>query len=154
MIATRPEERRRPEKSGTTSVREEVAELISLDLEVGAVLVVGIGEKGNPLDDLETISLEPDELARVIRHHAYRGEPQIPEDLRSDAVVAEVGSKAQALVGLHRVRPIILERIRPDFVEQADPASLLIEVDDSPLPLLRNQLHGSMQLKAAIAAAR
>jgi hypothetical protein len=41
-IATRPEGRRRPEKSGTGSVRKEVAELVSLDLKVGAVLVVGV----------------------------------------------------------------------------------------------------------------
>ena len=63
-----------------------------------------------------------------------------------------VGSEAEPLVGLHRVGAGVLERVRPDLVEEADAAAFLIEIDDYAPPLPRDQLHGALELRPAVAA--
>src|SRR5690349_19588614 len=103
-MPTRPDvARRRPEKWGTESVSEEVAQLVALGLQVGAILVVWIGQQRDPLDDLQSVSFEADELSGIIRHHPDRGEFQVSQNLSANSVVSQVRSKAQPFVGLNRV---------------------------------------------------
>ena len=62
---------------------------------------------------------------------ADRPEPEVEEDLRADAVVAEVGREAEAFVGLDGVGTRVLERVGLELVEEADaPALLAAQVDD------------------------
>ena len=78
----------------------------------------------------ESVALEADELARIVGHHPDRGEPEVAEDLRADAVVPEVGREAEPLVGLHRVGARVLQRVGAELVEQPDAPALLVEIDD------------------------
>src|SRR5262245_59565980 len=115
-IATRPVGRRRAEKSGTGSVREEVAELVALDLEIPAILVVQIGNERDARGDLESVSLETDQLPGIVGHHADRRETKVAQDLRTDTVIAEIRSEPEPLVGLDRIGAGILKRVRPQLV--------------------------------------
>jgi len=46
---------------------------------------------------------------RVVGQQAQAAHPQVEQDLRAYPVIAQVGGKTQALVGLDRVSPLILE---------------------------------------------
>ena len=105
---------------------EEVAELVALDLKVGTVLVIGVGDKGDALYDLQAISVQPDELPWVVGHDANGREPQVSEDLRADAVVSEIRSKAESLVGLHSIGTTVLESVGPQLVEKSDAPPFLM----------------------------
>src|SRR4051812_9358912 len=97
--------RRRPVSSDTVtaSVVKEMAELISLDVQIAQVLAGWAGDERHPLHDLQVVALEADELPRVVGHDADRGETEVAQDLRADAVVPKVGREAQALIGLDGV---------------------------------------------------
>src|ERR1051326_1103754 len=49
-----------------TSVRQEVAELVPLDVEIGTILVGWRRHDRQPLDDLEPIAFEPHQLHRIV----------------------------------------------------------------------------------------
>ena len=57
------------------------------------------------LGDLEAVALEADDLARVVRQEPDRVQAQVAQDLRADAVVAQVRREAERLVGLDGVAP-------------------------------------------------
>ena len=79
-------------------------------------------------------------------------QPEVQQDLRSNPVVPEIGCKAESLVRLHGVGTAILQLVRLEFVEKANPTTLLIEIHDHAAALSRDQLHGAMQLPAAVAS--
>src|SRR5690625_1963394 len=47
-----------------------------------------------------------------------------------NVVIPHVRAKAQAFVGFHGVRAAILQMVGADFVEQADTATLLTQIED------------------------
>src|SRR3989449_65665 len=139
---------------GARSVGEEVAELVPLDVEVGPILIRRRRHNGQPLDDLEPVPLETDQLHRIVRQHPDRGQPEVEQDLRADAVVPQVRLETELLVGFDGVVPLILQLIRLELVEEADASSFLIEVHDPPGARLRDHPHRAVQLPAAVAARR
>jgi len=48
----------------------------------------GAGTIGSRLDDFEPVTLEADELHRIVRQDANRRQAEVEEDLRADAVVS------------------------------------------------------------------
>src|SRR5205807_10386657 len=109
---------------------------------------------GDALDDLEAVSLEPHQLHGIVGEHANRGEPQIEQDLRPDAVVAQIGLEPELAVRLDRVVPRVLQLVRLELVEEADPPPFLIEVYHDAAAFGRDHPHGGVQLPAAIAPPR
>ena len=73
---------------------------------------VGRGLQRDPLDDLETVALEAAVLRRVVRHQPHRGDAEVDEDLRADAVLARIGREAELDVGLDGVAALVLQRRR------------------------------------------
>src|SRR5580704_11134595 len=142
-----------PENSATLR-GEQVAELRSLRLEIRSVFLRCRRLYSDAIHDTQAISLESDHFARVVRQHANGFQSQIQENLRSNAIVPQIGLETELLVGLDGIRALVLEGIRLEFVEKANAATLLIEVDQHPASRLRDHLHCAIQLPTAVAALR
>ena len=104
--------------------------------------------------DRQAVALEAHDLLRVVREQADRAEPEVHEDLRADAVVAQVGGQPEPHVRVDRVEPLLLEPVGAQLVQQADAAPLLGEVEQHAAPLLVDAQHRVLELLAAVAAQR
>ena len=134
---------------------EEVTHLLLLGPQVRDVLRVRRDLERHPLDDLEPEALEAAVLRRVVGHHPHRGDPEVDEDLRPDAVLARVGREAELLVRLDGVAALVLQRVRPQLVAEADAAALVpAQVHDHAATLGRDLRQRAVELQAAVAAHR
>ena len=68
------------------------------------------------------------------------------------AVVAQVGSKAQAHVSLNGIKALVLQCVSTDFVGQTNTTALLTHVNNSAAAFLFNHPQSGCQLVAAVAA--
>ena len=125
--------------------------LQALGLEVVAILTVGGDLQRNPLHHIKAVTFQADDLLGVVGHEAHLPDPQVPEDLGPDAVVPQIRLEAQGLVGLHGVGALVLEFVGPEFVDQADAPALLVHVENDAMAFAFHQLHGGLQLVAAVA---
>ena len=64
---------------------------------------LGRDSERHALDDLEAEALEAAVLGRVVGHQPHRGDAEVDEDLRADAVLAAVDGQAEVEVGVDRV---------------------------------------------------
>jgi hypothetical protein len=62
----------------------------ALRVQVALVVRVGRVHDRDLLGDRQAVAFEPDDLLRVVGHDPDRAEPEVDEDLRPDAVVAQV----------------------------------------------------------------
>ena len=113
-----------------------MAELRPFRLQVSGVLVRRGRFEPHPIFDAQTVSLESDELRRVIGEYSDGAQAQIQQDLRADTVLAKVGLEPQPLVGFDGVGALILQRICLELVLQADATTFLVEVNHDPLTRL------------------
>jgi len=128
-----------------------VAELVPFRLEVEFVVGVGGQAEGELFHDSEAVSVEPDDLFRVVGEEADLAHAEVMEDLGAHAVVAEVGGESEFLVGFHGVAAVFLEFVGMDFGGESDAASFLSQVEEHS-SLGGDERHGGVQLAAAIAA--
>src|SRR5262245_32435057 len=133
---------------------QEMAELRLLGAEVLDVPRVRGDLERRARDDVDPVALEAADLLRVVREEADAAHAEVAEDLCADAVVAQILAEAELEVRLDRVEAAVLERVRADLVGEADPASLLVEVDEHAAPRDRHRLDRLPQLIAAVAALR
>src|SRR5215203_5661183 len=134
---------------------QQVAHALALGAEVGEVLRVHRHHRRDPLGDLEAEALETAVLAGVVGDDAHGGDPEVDEDLGADAVLPAVLGEAEVEVGVDGVPSLLLEAVGADLVADADAAALVAaEVHDHAAPLLRHDLHGRVELHAAVAAQR
>ena len=85
----------------------------------------------------------------------HGGDAEVDEDLRADAVLAAVDGQAEVDVGLDGVAALVLERVGPELVAEADAAALVAaQVHDHAAALLGDALHRLVELGAAVAAQR
>ena len=102
----------------------------------------------------EPVALQPADLLRVVGEDADRRQPEVDEDLRADAVVAQVDRQAELEVGVDRVHPLVLQVVGAQLVQQADPAALLGEVEQDAGALALDHRQRGLELLAAVAAQR
>src|SRR5687767_6294929 len=107
-----------------------MAELVPFGLEVAGVLAVRLRHDRDALVDAEPVALETDQLLWVVGDRTDRLHAEVEQDLRADAVVPQIGLKAELLIRLDRVGAAILQLVRPELVEQTNAPSFLVEVDD------------------------
>src|SRR5438105_10794749 len=110
---------------------------VALGAQVADVLGVGHGLQRDPLDDLEPESFQAAVLARVVGHQAHRGDAQVDEDLRPDAVLAAVDRQPEAQVRVDGVVTLVLERVGAQLVGDADAAALVAAQVDHDAQALR-----------------
>lgn len=121
-------------------------------LQVPSIVAVGGDADGDLLDDFEAIALEADDLLGVIGEEADFSDPEVVEDLRADAVFAEIGGEAEFCVGLDRIEALLLEPVGADFGGEPDAAALLAHVDEDTPAGRVDVAEGIVELVAAVAA--
>jgi hypothetical protein len=132
-----------------------VAELVALGLHVAEVAQVGRGLDGDHLLDHDALAGQGAGLVRVVAEQADAADPDPGQDLGGLPVVAAVHRQAEAAVGLHGVLALVLEHVRPELVDQPDPAALVAgDVQQQPAALGGQAPHGQPQLGPAVAAQR
>src|SRR5688500_3972492 len=135
-------------------VFEEVAELGLLGAEVVHGGVGRLDFEGDALDDAQPRLLHRAQLERVVRHQPDLAQPEVEEHLGALPVLAQVDGESQTLVGLDGVGALVLEGVGADLVDDADAAPLLQLVDDGAPTLALDELHGAVELAAAVALRR
>ena len=71
------------------------------------------------LDDLQFITFETDDLARVVREQANLSHPEVYEDLRSEAIVTQVYGKSELFIGLDGIQSLLLKLVGMDIYSDA-----------------------------------
>lgn len=74
------------------------------------------------------------------------------QDLRADAIVAQVVRIAELEVGFHGIQTLFLKFVSLEFRRQADASAFLPQVEQDA-SFLGDAAHGGVQLAAAVAAA-
>ena len=105
---------------------------------------------GNALHDLQPISVDADDFARVVRHEPDVAKTKIHKDLSAYPVIAQVGFEPQLQVSFDGITPRVLQLIGFDLVQQSDPAALLVEVEQHTAPFLVDHLHRPVELIPAV----
>src|SRR5215216_4866684 len=131
-----------------------MSELVALCAEIPLVLIVRRLYDRHTLTNPQTIAFEPDQLARIIRDEPDRLESKVEENLRANAVVAQIGLESELLVRLDRIRAFVLELVGLELVEQSDSPPFLIEIHDRAATIRRDQLHGLVELPATVTSQR
>ena len=104
---------------------QQMPHLRPLGLEVFLVVRVGRGADRDHFDDLQPVAFEADDFFRVVGQEAHFPHAEIDEDLRAEAVVAQLRREAEFFVGLHGVEALLLEFVGVDLGRQADAAAFL-----------------------------
>ena len=79
---------------------------------------------------------------------------EVDEDLRADAVVAQVDRQAELEVGVDGVHALVLQVVGLELVQQADAAALLGQVEQHAGALALDHRQRRLELLAAVAAQR
>jgi hypothetical protein len=117
-------------------------------------VLVGLGLEGNAFDDLDAAGGEPVDLARVVGHQRDPLYAEIAQDGGGDVVPAGVVGEAEEAVRLDRIDPVLLQSVGAHFVAQANPSTLLAQVNDDPPGGGRDRAHRLVELIAAVAFER
>ena len=141
------------DRAGGT-ITHQVAKFDALGLEVGGVVAAGIHHQRHPVFDLQAITTEACDFARVVGDQAQALDAQVAEDLSPHSVVAQIGSKAKAFIGFHRVEAGVLQGVGLELVDQANAPALLAQIHHHPNAGGFDHAQGSLQLGPAVAAQR
>lgn len=133
---------------------EVVAHSFFFGVHVEAVVFVGGDFDGDVFDDFESIAFESDSFDGVVGHETHFLDAEEVENLRSDAIVAFVGSVSEVDVCLDGVKAFFLEFIGFDFVHESDSTAFLVEVDDGAASFFFDHAEGAVELFAAVTSAR
>ena len=76
-------------------VVEQMPELVLLRLQVVLIVLVGRNLDRHAFDDAQAVTVEADDLTRVVREKANVADAQVDKDLRPDTVMTQVGCEAE-----------------------------------------------------------
>src|SRR5205807_2398592 len=102
----------------------------------------------------QVISRHARDLLRVVGQDANARQTEVRQDLRADAIVAEIRRQPEAQVRVDGVQPLLLELVRAQLVEQADSSALLGQVEQHPQTFPFNHRQRRLELFAAVTAQR
>lgn len=111
----------------------------------------GGGDDGDGFGDFEAESLEARAFGGVIGDQLHFADAEVVEDLGSEAVVALVGFKSEGFVGFDGIEASILEFIGTEFIDDADAATFLSDVEDDAGFFGFDHLEGGAELVATVA---
>src|ERR1051325_1124367 len=131
-----------------------MSELHPLRRKVSFIMRIGLHPDRHLLGDLQAVTLQADDLLRIVRQQADRFQPEVAEDLRAEAVFAQVHAVAKFYVRLHGVVALFLELVGLDFRAEADAPPFLAHVENHTATGFGNLPTRLVQLWPAIAAAR
>src|ERR1019366_7914972 len=82
---------------------QKVSELIALRVEIIRILFGLRRNYRNAVFDLQSITLEPDQLARIVRERPNFLEAEVEKNLRANSIVAKIGLETELFICLDRV---------------------------------------------------
>ena len=83
-----------------------MSQLFLLGAQIIAIPLVGRNLDRDALDDAKPIAIQADHLLGVVGEESNLPDAQIDENLRADAVMAQVGAKAQTLIRLYGIQSL------------------------------------------------
>ena len=99
--------------------------LLAFRIQVMLVELARFDHDGDAFVDDEAVAVDADHFHRVVREQAEMFHAEVEQDLRADAVFAEVGRESEADVRLDGVAAFLLELVRAELVREPDAASFL-----------------------------
>src|SRR5271157_2138156 len=132
---------------------KQMAHLVALGVEIALTFSMGGCNDRHLVDHGQVIAIidKGVGLLGIVRQQANLGESQVFEDLQANAVVAQVGLIAQRDVGLHGIKPLVLQVVGANLFDKADAPALLRKVDQGPRALGPDHTQGHVKLVAAVA---
>src|SRR5690348_12173109 len=98
-------------------------------LKVSGVMRVRFAPNWHLLDHLNPITLKPYHLLWIIRQETKLADPEIIENLRADAIIAQVAGEPESGVRFHGIETFLLQLICVNFCREPDPAAFLPHVN-------------------------
>ena len=119
-------------------ILQQVAHLFLLRPQIRLARVEDIGQAGNPLHYLDAGVFHGPDLFRIVRKQTNGFQAKVLQNCAGQLVAPQIAFKSQAFVGLHGIGPLVLQFVSAELVEQADPSSLLVLINQQPAALLRD----------------
>jgi len=141
-------------KFGELQSGEQVAELVFFRAQVSARVLAGARPAGDSLYDADAGTLELLDFIGIVREQAHRTQAERFERFGCKFVIACVIGKTKFAIGFHGVETGVLQFVGFQFINQADAASFLRQVEHDPRRLGRNFPEREFELSAAVAALR
>ncbi len=138
----------------TRTVSQQMPHLCPFRLQIPFVVRIRLHANRHLLDDFQSVALQPDDFFRIVGQQPDGFQAEVHEDLRAEAVFAQVHVEAELFVRLNGVVALFLQFVGLDFRREADAASFLPHIDNHAAAGVGDLPHGLMQLRPAIAAAR
>lgn len=123
-----------------------------LGAQVVGVVGVGRNHNRNSPNDLNARSAQGGHFIGVIGHEFHLPDTQVFEHRDGRFVLAGIGVETEVGIGVNRVETLILQVVRFEFIDQANTAPFLPEVNHHAASFGGNA-QGRVQLFATIAAA-
>ncbi len=89
---------------------------------------------------------------RIIGHEPDGIQAHVTQNGSGKLIAAQIGLKAELLIGLDGIGALVLKLIGAKFVQKSDAAALLVFVDQQAAAFAGDGAQGQFELRAAIAA--
>ena len=130
---------------------ELVAHLFFLGAQIKTVDVVGLDFDRHAFHDLETVSGNARNLARVVREESHFLHAEVCQNLGARTVLAQVGLEPKVEVRLDRVHTLFLQFISAELIAKTNATAFLTAHVKEHTTVFANELHGCGKLVTAIA---
>ena len=101
---------------------------VALGRQIAGVVRICRELVGDPLGDRHALRLQSSDLGRVIGHQPDRLHPEQRQHPRRHRKIARFGGQAEAVVGVHRVKALVLQPVGAQLVDQTDAAAFLPQI--------------------------
>ena len=136
------------------SALQEMPTAAAFRREIGTVVLVVGKAMRHPLDDFDAPLGKPLEFGRIVGQQPDLGKSELAQHFGGGKIKPFVGVEAELLVGVDRIETLVLQRIGAQFVDEADAAPLLCQINQNAGARLGDLGNRTLQLFAAIAAQR
>jgi hypothetical protein len=109
---------------------------------------------GDALDDAYARLFELAHFIGIIGEETYSSQAERFQRFRSKFIFAVVGREAELPIGFDGIESLVLELIGFNFVDQADAAALLRQIEHDTRRFFRNFPQGKLELRAAVTPLR
>ena len=108
----------------------------------------------NALDNADACLLKLPDLVRIVRKQPHSADPERFQGLRGKGVVSRIGRESEPAICFHRVETLVLQFIGLQFIDQANAAAFLREIEHNTGRFFRDLPERKLELCAAVAPLR
>ena len=136
------------------SALHHVFEFAGFGVEIVLVFGVAADQQRQALGDVDAAVAHGLQFFRIVGQQAHGSDAEMIVNVLGDGKVAGIDRQAERKVGFDGVHALILQGVGADFVDQADAAAFLAQIDDNAAAFGLHRAHGSLKLGAAVAFLR